>query len=37
MQQDRHDREKRALKKENKELKNDNRVHKVSVSFIHTA
>jgi len=34
MQQDRHDREKRALKEENKELKNNNRVQKVSVSYI---
>ncbi len=34
MQEDRHRREKRALKRENRELKNDGRIQKVSVACI---
>ena len=34
MQEDRHRREKRALKEENEELKNDIRIQKVSVACI---
>ena len=32
MQEDRHRREKRALKQENREVKNDGRIQKVSVA-----
>jgi hypothetical protein len=34
MQQDRHNKEKRDLKRENQQLKNDNHVQKVSVAYI---